>query len=223
MKTFIYGIALIIFFFASGIERCEAGGNTLKFIAHALVKITTSEGINIYIDPGNHCPIDPDSADVILITHEHGDHNAVSRVNQKAVCRIIRSADALKDSVYQTFTIGKTTITAVPSYDDFHPISKNVGYVVETDSIKVYHGGDTRLIPEMADFAGQHINYTLLKMHMGAEAMTRAVEMIQTTHAIPIHTNYPDINKYNHAAVAPFTSPRRLIVLHGETIELTNK
>ena len=51
---------------------------------------------------------DPDSADIVLITHEHSDHNADFLVIQKPTCQVIRPANALKGGVYQTFTIGNS-------------------------------------------------------------------------------------------------------------------
>ena len=45
------------------------------------------------------------------------------------------------------------SIEAVPSYNtnkDFHPKKNNwVGYIVTVDGFRIYHSGDTDLIPEM--------------------------------------------------------------------------
>ena len=220
MKNIIFLISLCLFgILFAGMERCEAGTNSLKYLAHAFVKITTSEGRIIFIDP--YAVSDPDSADVVLITHEHPDHNDLSRVIQKPTCQVIRAANAIQGGVYQTFTIGNVIIKAVPSYDQWHSKSDCAGYVVEFDGIKVYHGGDTGPIPEMADLASQNITYSLLPMYIGATGMTQAVELTQTRYIIPVHTNYPDIT-YSNSAVMPFTSSHRLVVLPGQTIELSN-
>ena len=67
---------------------------TLLFQGHASCRITTRAGAVIYIDPfageGYDLP-----ADLVLITHEHGDHNDLSKVTMKPDGVVIRSADAL--------------------------------------------------------------------------------------------------------------------------------
>jgi len=55
-----------------------------------------------------------DSADVVLITHEHGDHNDLTRVKRKSTCIVVRASDALKSGVYQTITIGNIVVKGVP-------------------------------------------------------------------------------------------------------------
>ena len=65
------------------IRTNESNSAALKFIGHAFVKISTVVGKTIYIDPFNVNEF-ADSADIVLITHEHGDHNDLSRIIQKA-------------------------------------------------------------------------------------------------------------------------------------------
>ena len=74
----------------------------------------------------------------------------------------------------------------------------------------------------MANLASENINYTLLPMWMGASKLTRAVEMIQTKYCIPIHPPNSPYTTYSPSTVMPFTSPHRLIILPGQTIELSN-
>ncbi len=55
----------------------------------------------------------------------------------------------------QSITIGEVTVRAVPAYNTNKPNhpreAGHVGYVVEMDGRRVYHAGDTDLIPEMAE------------------------------------------------------------------------
>lgn len=56
--------------------------DSMLYIGHATVKIKTAQKQVIYIDPyqsGNYS----DSADVVLITHQHADHNNLSLVMRK--------------------------------------------------------------------------------------------------------------------------------------------
>jgi len=221
MKIFSLFFLFLAGILTTGAHLCQAQSNTLKYLANAFVEIKTSEGKVIYIDPYSVNAVD--SADIVLITHEHSDHNELSRIIQKPTCQVIRSANALIGTVYQTFTIGDIIIKAVPAYtyDGYHPRYFGVGYVVEFNGIKLYHGGDTDSIPEMANLASENIDYTLLPMWIGASAMTRAVGLTQTKYCIPVHPNNPS-TLYDPAAVMPFTSSHRLVVLPGQIIELSN-
>ncbi|MGD0038098.1 MAG: MBL fold metallo-hydrolase [Bacteroidota bacterium] len=226
-------LAAFIFFLCSGVVTCPAQTthDSLTYYGHSFVKIKTSEGKVIYIDPYNVNEY-ADSADIVLITHEHSDHNELFRVHQKSTCQVIRAANDIINGGYQSFTIGNimiTMITAVPAYNNqprnlsWHLKGQCFGYVVEFDGIKLYHAGDTGNIPEMADLASQNITYALLPMDsiytMSPAEATQAAAMIQAKHDIPIHT-MPPPDTYSDAMVSRFTSPNKLVVHPGTTIEL---
>ena len=215
-------ILLVVSFFLF-LTVMPVNAATLKLINHSFVKIVTDEGAVIYIDPYAVDATD-DPADIVLITHEHGDHNELQRIQQKSTCHVIRSADALIEGVYQEFSVDDVHIQAVPAYDnDFHPKAYCVGYVLTFDDIKVYHTGDTGKIDEFADLAAMNIDYALLPIDgiytMTPEEAVEAAAMIQATHDIPIHT-MPPPDTYNTDQVALFTSPNKLEVPHGTTIQL---
>ena len=220
MFSFIFFIALFLF----EKETCGAvtSPDSLKYITHSFVKIKTSGEKVVYIDPFGVNEF-ADSADIVLITHEHSDHNDLTRIKQKAACQVIRAANAIIGGVYQTFTIGSITVKAVAAYNSNHPRNSSVGYIVEFNGIKLYHAGDTGKITEMADLASQNITYALLPMDgiytVTPEVATEAAAMIQAQHDIPIHT-MPPPDTYNDAIVARFTSPNKLIVRPGSSIEL---
>ena len=198
--------------------------DTLKYFEHSFVQIITADKKNIYIDPYGHNQF-KDSADIVLITHEHTDHNQINRVIQKKSCIVIRSANALKNGVYQSFTIGSVKITAIPAYNANHDKNACVGYVVEFDGIKLYHSGDTGKIQEMADLASQNITYALLPIDgiytMTAEEATEAAAMIDAKYNIPIHT-MPPPDTYSDANVARFSPSNKLVVRPGTAIELNS-
>ncbi|RPI00606.1 MAG: hypothetical protein EHM64_16925, partial [Ignavibacteriae bacterium] len=210
-------VCLIILFLSLDsllfLDEARADRPTLKYNGTAFVKIKTSDGKTIYIDP--YAVTETDSADIVLITHEHSDHNEITRVTQKSSCRLIRVADALQQGVYQSFVIGRITIQAVPAYNTYHLKSDGVGFIVEFDGIKVYHAGGTGNIPEMADLAGRNISYTLLPITAGPEALTQAAAVINARHDIPIHTT-------DAGLIDRFTSPHKLVLAPDQTIELTN-
>jgi L-ascorbate metabolism protein UlaG (beta-lactamase superfamily) len=230
--NYIYKITIIFLFlgffsFSSATAKenvMETSSDSLKYIRDSFVKIKTLEGKVIYIDPyaANEFA---DSADIVLITHEHYDHNDLTRVKRKVTCQIIRSANALLDGVYQSFTIGNIKITAVPAYNGYHPRNQCVGYVIEFDGIKLYHAGDTGKIAEMADLTSQNITYALLPVDgvytMTPEVATAAAAVIQAKHDIPIHTS-PGSAPYDETTAARFTSPNKMSLRPDSTIVLEN-
>jgi L-ascorbate metabolism protein UlaG (beta-lactamase superfamily) len=188
------------------------------------MKIKTSEGKIIYIDPFAGTDY-LDSADVVLITHQHSDHNQLGLVRRKATCTVITNNESIKSNVYQSFTIGNISVDAVAAYNSNHSKSACVGYVLEFDGIKLYHAGDTGVISEMADLASRGLTYALLPMDgiytMTPEEATQAAGMIKAKYYIPMHT-MPPPDTYNDAIVARFTVPNKIIVKNGESIELTS-
>src|SRR5690242_3423747 len=99
----------------------------LLYQGHGSYRIVTQNGTMIYIDPyageGYDRP-----ADLILITHEHSDHNKVSIVAKKPDTRVVRAADMLKDGIYGHLEIDGVKIEAVEAYNRNHKKSECVGY-----------------------------------------------------------------------------------------------
>jgi hypothetical protein len=190
------------------------------FPGTSFVKIKTISGKVIYIDPsGTH---ESEPADIVLITHEHSDHNDTSCIVRKPGCRVMRSADVLHDSTYRKITLGDITIQAVPAYDTtWHPKHRGVGYIVEFGGIKIYEAGGTTNIPEMAALAKEHITIALLPITAGPKNMTNAAAVIQAAHDIPIHIQAADDGSYDTLRLTKFLSPHRLILSPRSTISIT--
>ena len=199
-----------------------AAADSLTYLGHATVKIKTLDGKIIYIDPfqpGDYA----DSADVVLVTHQHQDHNRLNLVTQRPGATVISNFEAIQNGAYQSFTIGNIKVDGVPAYNANHQRSACVGYVVEVNGIKLYHAGDTGLINEMADLAGRGLTYALLPIDgvftMSPEQATQAASMIQAMNNMPMHT-MPTPDTYNDANVARFTPANKIIVRPGQTIAL---
>ena len=86
----------------------------LLYQGHASLRLTTKEGKICYIDPYAGEGYDK-PADLILITHEHYDHNAVDLIHFKESTIVIRSMDALQNGIYYDFDYYGVHIEAVPA------------------------------------------------------------------------------------------------------------
>ena len=166
--------------------------------------------------------VEPKELSGVLITHEHGDHNDLSRVTQKAGCRVIRAGQALTGGVYRTFQVGDVRVEAVPAGNRNHPMDACVGYLLTADGRTLYHAGDTSWVDAMAGLAGRRLDWALLPIdgiyNMDAAEASRCAWTVAARHSVPIHTD-PSYH-YNRALAEGFDGPGRLLLEHGESTEL---
>jgi len=122
-------------------------------------------GKTIYNDPvGGAAPYQGlPRADLILVSHSHGDHfdsttlNAVKGTNAVIVApsAVFNSLSAALKNLTIVQTNGSTTnvmgltIDSVPAYNSFHPRGTGNGYVLTIGGKRIYMTGDTGDIPEM--------------------------------------------------------------------------
>jgi L-ascorbate metabolism protein UlaG (beta-lactamase superfamily) len=193
----------------------------LFYQGHGSYRITTNEKVVVYVDPyageGYHVP-----ADLILVTHQHGDHNQIGKVTKKDTCTIIQNQDALIDGNFQSFAVSGVQIQAVPAYNTNHDRNQSVGYILTFNGIKLYASGDTSTTKEMTEYAALHLDYVLLPIdgvyNMDAKEASACAELIGAKHAIPIHMKPGEL--FDAKMAEKFTAKNRLIVKAGEEIEL---
>ncbi len=193
---------------------------TLYFQGHGSFRIVTEAGKVIYVDPyagdGYDLP-----ADLVLVTHEHGDHNQLQLVTLLPGAKVIRSVDALVDGEYKSFDLGWVKIWAVQAYNKNHPRNACVGYVLELDGVKIYAAGDTSTTEEMSRLG--KLDYALLPTdgiyNMGPEEATACAALFDARVTIPIHMKPGAL--FDRACAERFTASNRLILPAGESLELT--
>ncbi len=155
----------------------------------------------IYVDPWNLSAGAP-KADLILITHDHSDHCSpedVAEISKEGtvIVTIAAAARQLEGDVRvvtagDSLTVGDTSIEVIPAYNvnkHFHPQSAgHVGFIFTVGDKRIYHAGDTDVIPEMdsiqADIALLPVSG---KYVMTAAEAVQAAQKISPQVAIPMH------------------------------------
>lgn len=196
----------------------------ILYQGHGSFRILSSLGHYAYVDPFMGEGYDKE-AFLILVTHEHYDHNQIQKVDHNQSTVILRAKDMLKEGKYQTKQVGEFLIEAVPAYNQNHAKEECVGYLIWVDGVCIYASGDTSYIEEMQQLKDRNIDYAFYPTdgiyNMDAKEASYCAGVIQAKHDIPIHTQ-PD-TLYNATIVEAFTSPHRLLLAPGETLELTHE
>ncbi|MGL5149284.1 MAG: MBL fold metallo-hydrolase [Clostridium sp.] len=223
MKKFLsllLSMFLLTTFVACGEKKEEAkttveapkGKTLLEFMGQASTEIISKDGVVLYIDPymGNY----NEKADIILITHEHEDHNEISLITQNEGCKTFRVDDVLKNGEYKTFEEKGFKITAVPAYNSNHGKASSVGFVIEVDGKKIYHAGDTSKIDEMKNLSSMNLDYALLpydgEFNMGIKEMEECAKIINAKNIIPIHGRKQKVSDINLDNLKPLKIDERI-------------
>ena len=200
---------------------------TLLYQGHGSVRIVTSEGKVIYIDPfmgeGYDLP-----ADLILMTHGHYDHTKEDLIAGKNEgCTVIKWSDALKDGEYQTYDLGFVFIETVEAgYNKNHDVSECVGFILTfSDGVKVYFSGDTSTTPSMAGFKEKELDYAFLccdgVYNMDVSEASECAKAIGAKHTIPYHMEpAKDKSGFDMSVAEKFDAPGKIILKPGEELVL---
>jgi L-ascorbate metabolism protein UlaG (beta-lactamase superfamily) len=188
-------------------EPTEEGPLTIRPLTHGSVLLEWKQRA-IYIDPsGTYDWESLPKADLILITHEHGDHASPATVAKirKAETQIVVNQAAARQ--FPGATVMKNgdeierleiDIEAVPAYNvvrkQYHPQGRDNGYVLTFADVRVYLAGDTEAVPEMAaleeiDIAFLPIN---LPFTMPPSEAAAAARMFKPRILYPYHQGSSD-------------------------------
>nr|WP_320024318.1 MBL fold metallo-hydrolase [uncultured Acetobacterium sp.] len=194
----------------------------LFYQGHGSYRIVSDKGIVIYVDPFAGAGYDL-PADIVLITHEHPDHNNLALLHQNDNCTILRPETILINGVYGNVTIDEIALQAVPAYNSGHDKNKCVGYLIEADGIKIYASGDTSTTDYMQDvLSKEKIDYALLPIdgfyNMDPAEASACAAIIGAAHTIPIHMKPGAL--FDRKIAETFVAEGRLILEPNEEIEL---
>ncbi|MFX0168575.1 MAG: MBL fold metallo-hydrolase [Candidatus Hodarchaeota archaeon] len=210
----------------AGIYFLNANTNAIRFtlLDNAGVMIE-AYGLRIYVDPinlpGSYSSL---PADLILVTHPHGDHyqaSIITMLQKEGTVNVfpanMTTEIALHEGVgvnpLDELQMGIVHITAFYMYTfpveenpATHPREANwTSYIININGFSFFHAGDSKNILEYYQLTGE-INVALLPLGPGCQTMANeevvdVLDRIQPRYFIPIHyaeeTNTQWIDDYN--------------------------
>ncbi|ETX14982.1 beta-lactamase [Roseivivax halodurans JCM 10272] len=190
--------------------QTDEGEITVHPVSHASFVMETPKGV-IYVDPvgGAEAYSDLPAPDLILITHEHGDHyeaDTLSALVGEGVHLVTNPAvgDMLPEDLAgmsEQIGNGESTeweglsIEAIPAYNtteerqNVHPEGRDNGYILGFAGFRVYISGDTEVTPDMQALEDIDLAFVCMNLPftMSAEQAAEGVNAFNPTYVYPYH------------------------------------
>lgn len=216
----------------------------ITWIGHAAVKLEGSK--TVFIDPfitGNPvAAIGPEgvkTADIVVVTHDHGDHlgdaHQICKKTGATLVSFYEIADAAAKkgikteamNVGGTVTVAGVAVSLVPAFHTGGLGGTAVGVVVEMDGKKVYHAGDTGLTKEMeliGEMYTPDIGFLPIdgRFNMTPRLAAKAVELLKIPKIVPIHYDtFPLVKSSPEELKALVKDASEILIIKpGESVEL---
>lgn len=179
-------------------------------IQHASLILETPVGV-IYVDPVGDGALygGKPKPDLILITHEHGDHfnaetlaglagEATLMITNPAVYATLSAemqGNATQIANGENTSFSEMAIDAIGAYNldpekqKFHPKGRDNGYVLTMGDFRIYISGDTEDVPEMRALKNIDLAFVCMNLPftMPAAAAADAVREFKPTNVYPYH------------------------------------
>jgi len=173
--------------------------NKIKWLGHAGFLLDEREGI--YIDPYNLGF--PNIGDMVLVTHNHPRHcnpDEIKWLRKGSTVIVVpeNCADKFQGDIRavkpgDSISVKGIKIEVTPAYTPNNPRhlieNKGVGYIITlSDGTRVYHTGDTGLIPEMKEGIADVVLIPIGGENtMDAAQAAAAVDVMKPKIAVPMH------------------------------------
>lgn len=194
----------------------------IKYLAHASFLITSEKGIKIITDPytpggGLKYGAIKESADIVTVSHEHGDHNNTAAIKGNPV--VVKNNAEIKGIM----------IKAIPTEHDEKGGSqrgKNTIFCFSIDGINVCHMGDLgHMLTDVHVKAIGKADVIMLPVGgfftINAATATKVAERLKPAIIIPMHYK-TDKAEFPIAGVEDFIGGKTNISrINGSEIELT--
>ncbi len=191
--------------FEKDIIKTNDGELTITFIGHGTLMFEFNDMV-IHIDPVGMVTdySTMPKADLIFVTHHHGDHldkDVIEQLKKENTQIVLNKAsyDGLGEGTVMkngdTKEFAGIKVEAVPAYnttegrDRFHPKDRDNGYIFDFDGLRVYVAGDTEYTEEMnmlkdIDIAFLPMNqpYTMTPAQAAAAAKTFKPKVLYPYH-----------------------------------------
>jgi L-ascorbate metabolism protein UlaG (beta-lactamase superfamily) len=194
----------------------------IKWYGHSAFKLTTDKGLRIIIDPyqsgfgngGLTYGAIADEADLVLTSHDHGDHNYVRDIKGKFT-RIEKEG---------SFDVAGVKVKAIPCFHDpskGKDRGKNLIFLIEADGLKLAHVGDLghALDPDILQEMGA-VDLLLLPVGgfytIDAKEATGVMNAVKPRLTIPMHYRTEKC-AFPITAVDEFTEGKKGVKVMNET------
>jgi L-ascorbate metabolism protein UlaG (beta-lactamase superfamily) len=219
--TFLFALTVLSHVAAAEPQVFSTSAGPVKItpIYHASTLIEAG-GKTIYVDPAKPAKLDGmPKADLILISHIHGDHMDPDSIKEisKAGTEIVATP-----TVAQTVTSAKIisngeakswqgwTIEAVPAYNLkrgpaagqlFHPKGRDNGYILTYGGKRFYFSADTEGTPEMRALKNIDVAFVCMNLPytMPPEEAADVVKAFHPKVVIPYHYRGSDLTVFKKA------------------------
>jgi L-ascorbate metabolism protein UlaG (beta-lactamase superfamily) len=224
---------------------------SVTWLGHGSYRLDTNDGKRVYIDPWLGAPTTPDAekdverADVIAVTHGHGDHvGDVVAVQQKTGATVLGMIELMgwlttqgipEDKVI-SYNKGGTVEAAGIRFTLTHAFHSSsapdgtytgepAGFVIHADDQRIYFAGDTTVFGDMALIARLYSPTVAVLpigdwFTMGDEEAALALELLGNPRCLPGHWGTFPILTGTPEGLAALTSAQVERWQPGDTVEL---
>jgi L-ascorbate metabolism protein UlaG (beta-lactamase superfamily) len=205
--------------FQEDIVQTSEGELKITFVGHGTLMFTFGDMV-IHVDPWSNVAdyAGMPKADLILVTHEHGDHldaDAIETLRKDNTSVVVTEscAETVENGIVmgngQTQTISGVLIEAVPAYNmehlrpdgsPYHPKGVGNGYVLTFGDTRLYVAGDTENTPEMKALTGIDVAFLPMNLPytMDPEMVADAARAFKPRILYPYHFGDTDVSELVH-------------------------